>query len=523
MIAGFLFYLAGCSAQRYRESADIEVYRILAEKKGPGPAVSFDIEPKSPPVFTPGEIKEVGLQEVLQLAALHSREYQNRKENLYLQALSLTAQRHLYRPRFGAGVSADWTSTAGTEQVKVAGDLSLIQWLADGAQVTLNLGTDFLRYLTGDPEESLGSLLRLNLLQPIFRGAGRRIARENLTQSERDVVYAIRSFLHYQRTFSVEITTNYYQLLEQKMVLSNEENNYQQLVANRQRSEMLGEAGRLPLFQVDQARQDELKAYERMITARTIYQEEVDQFKVLLGLQANAAIRFSDKEAEELTVRTLPVLRLDLAQALKISLQNRLDLMSALDAVEDAGRKVAVSRDNLRADFSFVGAASVATPDDGAVLKFDSDKVDYSAGLHLNLPVDRLTERNSYRQSLINLERSRRNLSFVQDSVSLGIRTAWRNLEQARQSYENQQASLELARRRVESTNMLLDAGRASQRDLLEAQSASLQARNSLLAATVDYLSADLSFLRDAEMLEIGSNGVWTGDWNAQTNTEIKD
>ena len=523
MMIGFLFYLAGCSAQRYRESADREVYRILAEKKGPGPAVSFDIEPKSPPVFPPGEIKEVGLQEVLELAALHSREYQNQKENLYLQALSLTAQRHLYHPRFGAGVSADWTSTDGTEQVNASGDLSLIQWLADGAQVTLNLGTDFLRYLTGDPQESLGSLLSLNFLQPIFRGAGRRIARENLTQSERDVVYAIRSFLHYQRTFSVKITTNYYQLLEQKMVLSNEENNYQQLVANRQRSEMLGEAGRLPLFQVDQARQDELKAYERMITARTIYQEEVDQFKVLLGLSANAAIRFSDKEAEELTVRTLPVLQLDLAQALEISVQKRLDLMSALDAVEDVGRKVAVSRDNLRADLSFIGAAGVATPDDGAVLKFNLDEVDYSAGLKLDLPVDRLTERNSYRQSLINLERSRRNLSFVQDSVSLGIRTAWRNLEQARQSYENQQVSLELARRRVESTNMLLDAGRASQRDLLEAQSASLEARNSLLAATVDYLSADLSFLRDAEMLEIGSNGVWTGDWNAQTNTEIKD
>jgi len=523
LMIGFLFYLAGCSAQHYRESADREVYRILAEKKGPGPAVSFDIKPKSPPVFPPGEIKEVGLQEVLQLAALHSREYQNQKENLYLQALSLTAQRHLYHPRFGAGVSADWTSTAGTEQVNASGDLSLIQWLADGAQVTLNLGTDFLRYLTGDPQESLGSLLSLNFLQPIFRGAGRRIARENLTQSERDVVYAIRSFLHYQRTFSVKITTNYYQLLEQKMVLSNEENNYQQLVANRQRSEMLGEAGRLPLFQVDQARQDELKAYERMITARTIYQEEVDQFKVLLGLPANAAIRFSDKEAEELTVRALPVLQLDLAQALEISLQKRLDLMSALDAVEDAGRKVAVSRDNLRADLSFIGTAGVATPDDGAVLKFNLDEVDYSAGLKLDLPVDRLTERNSYRQSLINLERSRRNLSLVQDSVSLGIRTAWRNLEQARQSYKNQQASLELARRRVESTNMLLDAGRASQRDLLEAQSASLQARNSLLAATVDYLSADLSFLRDAEMLEIGSNGVWTGEWNAQTNTDIKE
>ena len=232
-----------------------------------------------------------------------------------------------------------------------------------------------------------------------------------------------------------------------------------------------------------------------------------------MGLPANAAIQFSDKEAEELTVRTLPVLQLNLAQALEAALQKRLDLMSALDAVEDAGRKVAVSQDNLRADLSFVGAANVATPE---------DTIDYSAGLHLNLPVNRLTERNSYRQSLINLERSRRNLSFVQDSVSLGIRTGWRNLEQARQSYENQQASLELARRRVESTNMLLDAGRASQRDLLEAQSASLEARNSLLAATVDYLSADLAFLRDAEMLEIGSNGVWTGDWNEQTNTEIK-
>jgi outer membrane protein TolC len=525
LMAGFLFYLTGCSAQHYRESADREVYRILAEKKGPGPAVSFDIEPKSPAVFPPGEIKEVGLQEVLQLAALHSRDYQNQKENLYLQALSLTAQRHLYHPRFGAGVNADWTSTAGTEQVSVSGNLSLIQWLADGAQVTLNLGTDFLRYLTGDPQESLGSLLSFNLLQPIFRGAGRRIAQENLTQSERDVVYAIRSFLHYQRSFSVDITTNYYQLLEQKMVVVNEENNYQQLLVNRKRSEMLGEAGRLPLFEVDQARQDELSAYERMTTARTAYQEEIDQFKVRLGLPANAAIRFSDKEAEQLTTQNLPVLKLDLAQALEAALQNRLDLMSAVDAVDDSTRKVAVAGDNLRTDLLLVGGVSTATsPDENNPLsfKFTSEESTDNAGLHLNLPVDRLTERNSYRQSLIYLERSRRNLSLVKDNVSLEMRAAWRNLDQARQSYENQKTSLELAQRRVESTNMLMDAGRASQRDLLDAQSASLQARNSLLAATVDYLSADLSFLRDAEMLEVGSNGVWTGDWNAQTNAAIK-
>jgi len=46
---------------------------------------------------------------------------------------------------------------------------------------------------------------------------------------------------------------------------------------------MLSDAGRLPSFQVDQARQNEYNAYQRWINAQNFYYTNLDSFKIKLG------------------------------------------------------------------------------------------------------------------------------------------------------------------------------------------------------------------------------------------------
>ena len=88
---------------------------------------------------------------------------------------------------------------------------------------------------------------------------------------------------------------------------------------------------------------------------------------------------------------------------------------------------------------------------------------------------------------------------------------AARRLAQARESYNIQQSAADLARRRVEATNLLLDAGRAQSRDLLEAQDALLEAQNALVRALVDHTVARLEFLRDTEQLEVDEQAIPNG------------
>jgi outer membrane protein TolC len=55
-----------------------------------------------------------------------------------------------------------------------------------------------------------------------------------------------------------------------------------------------------------------------------------------------------------------------------------------------------------------------------------------------------------------------------------------------------------------------LQAGRVEIRDLLEAQEDLLSAQNALTGAAVDYRLAELELQRDLDVLEVGSDGLWT-------------
>ena len=97
------------------------------------------------------------------------------------------------------------------------------------------------------------------------------------------------------------------------------------------------------------------------------------------------------------------------------------------------------------------------------------------------------------------------------DKVKLDVRQAYRQLQEASERYRIQKNSLDLAKKRVESTSLLLDAGRAITRDLLEAEDALLLAQNNVTAALVDHVVAKLSFFRDVAVLQVRPDGMWQG------------
>ncbi len=142
-------------------------------------------------------------------------------------------------------------------------------------------------------------------------------------------------------------------------------------------------------------------------------------------------------------------------------------------------------------------------------MKFDVRKGTTSAGFDLNLPFDRKAERNDYVETLIALERTKRDLSLLMDNIRLRVRDAFRRVERERQSFEIQKASVLLATERVQSTRELLQAGRAETRDLLESQSALIDAKNALTAAKVNFTIAWLEFFRDTGNLLIDEDGKW--------------
>jgi outer membrane protein TolC len=525
LCAGVIIGLGGaCSPTRYKAEADKEVYKIIDKKwkNDFGQKVNYTISDVAP---SPNavQIEEVptgviNLAEAAAIATARNRDYQRQKEELYLIALDLTLERYdfamqwfgTFDPKYTRGhSSSSATGDDNEEEISYTAEGGFSQLLADGALVSASIALDWARFLTGDPRASIGSVLTATVTQPLLRGAGRRIAQENLTQAERNVLYEIRSFNRYRQEFIVSIVNDYYRVLQRRDAVTNAESNYKRRVESRERLEMQADAGRVNRFEVDQARQRELDAMDSFVRAQQSYQQALDEFKIRLAVPTEANIELDQNElkALESVGVSQPVYTID--AAIETALLSRLDLANSMDGIDDAVRKVMVAENGLGADLNLVGSMSVGSTGQTDYGRLQFHRGTYGLGLEADLPLNRKEERNIYREALINLTQKQRQYENDADIVKLEVREAYRNLEQAAESYQIQKNSLELAQMRVDSTSLLLEAGRLTTRDLLEAQDALLQAQNNLTAALVDHAIAKLSFFRDIGVLQVRPDGMW--------------
>jgi outer membrane protein TolC len=514
--------LCGCTAKQYRKSADKQVYKIIHEKQqealGKTNAFTIDTpyssrkpdEVKAPEIIADRqrEGKQVlTLTDALQFALQNNRQYQLRKENLYLSALSLTRERWAYMPQFFARSTVSGERDAGGSAMRANNRIGMETLFKTGGRVSLDIANDLLRFTTGGRRDQALTTIGLSLAQPLLRGAGAAIVAENLTQAERNVIYGVRTFSYYQETFAYDILATYLRLLQQQDTVKNQYNNYLSRVALRERSVALA-YDRLAPFQADLARQEELSARNSYILAVERYRSTLDQFKVTLGLPVGIEIQLDDRAIQELEAVGVIGAPLTETQSFKIALDRRLDLLNEIDAFEDSKRRIKVTANNLRPGVLLFADAGLQS-DRVDYAKFDLNDYRVDGGIQIDLPLDRRVERNSYRSSIISFEQQVRSLALFLDDLKNDVRSDIRTLEQSRQSYEIQKNAKELAERRVESSNLSLQAGRIQVRDVVDAQNSLLQANNAATAALVDYHLTRLRLLLDLGVLRTDREKFW--------------
>lgn len=509
--------IPGCkSAESYRTEADRDVLRLVEDRRAKLSLDerTFTIEPDPASLrqrILRGETSSTGplsLVQCLEIAAENSRQYQDQKEELYLSALDLTLERW----RFGVitnGAIATAIEGTGSEGDTASGSagFGFSKLLGTGASILGDIGLNLARTLTFSdgwhPVSDFGG----SITQPLLRGFGRSIVEEPLTQAERDLVYAVRSFERFRRTFAVDAATRYYAILEAKDAMTNQERNVESLTQLTLRNRALADAGRLSDIDVGQARQDELSSRNNLLTAQERLQRDIDSFKLFLGLPIPTELELEPGALAELSREELAELHLAEGEATAFALANRLDYLNTQDRRADSQRRVDVAADNLRAGLS-LRAEARATSLDGKPLEYNFQDTTWALTATLDLPLDRLPERNAYRAALIAREASTRSAEQLGDTIQADLREELRQLQTRRESYSIQQNAVELAQKRIESTRLKLEAGRADTRSLLEAERSLLQAQNSATTALIDYTLARLALFRDMELLRVDSAGI---------------
>jgi outer membrane protein TolC len=365
----------------------------------------------------------------------------------------------------------------------------------------------FLRSVMNGGSFDGSSIMNLTLTQPLLRGAGQRVVREPLTQAERDVVYAMRQFERFRTEFSVRIVSDYWNVTAQIADLANVEANYASLVKSREQIEELALAGRRTVTDLGRARQSEYTANQQRVAARNRLQASLDSFKLTLGLPVTSHLDLDPTELDRVTERGVSEVAISEDDAVHLALDRRYDYRTAVDEVEDAGRRILVAEDALRMTLDFSAALNVPA-ESGKGLNLDWSRVNWAAGFELDLALDKLVERNAYRSALISFDVAVRNRELNEDSIANEVRGSLRNIRSAIDSYEIQTVALELAKQRVEATTALYDAGRVEALEKLDAQDALLQAQLDLTAATVAYAIARLQLMNDLEAVALESHGL---------------
>jgi hypothetical protein len=178
------------------------------------------------------QLLKVSLPEAMDLASIHSREYQTSIEDLYLSALSLTAERFKLGVRYlGTGKSEPTvdlvgsTNASGTAKAALATPFGMSQALPTGGQIAVDIANSVTWVFSGNGSQSSAPSLGYSLTQPLLFQAGRKIALESLTQSERSVLYDVRTLARFRQSLFTQITAGYLNLLLQRQNILNTENN----------------------------------------------------------------------------------------------------------------------------------------------------------------------------------------------------------------------------------------------------------------------------------------------------------
>jgi outer membrane protein TolC len=454
-----------------------------------------------PPPVVP---EVISLEDALRIATERNRDYLTQVEGLELSALSVLGTRYRFTPRFSSSLAYSLSDGTGSQATQ-RGDFDI------GVTQTLPLGGS--ASLTGrtgathdddddDPRVDFASSVTARLSQPLLRGFGHETTYNSLTQARRDLIYSIRSFELYRQDFTIRITRAFYDLIGQKVTIENRRQNLEKSLHNRNRAREFFDVGRGTKLDMFRAEQDYLQAKDRLNQEVEAFQLRLDRFKIDLGLPLDVEFDVSVEPPvfEALDVR--------LADAVEAALANRLDLQTSGDRVEDSERGMRIARRELLPSLDLSAGYTATFPSDRSFLRQDPMTHGYDVGITLEIPLDRMNERNAYRQSLVSLARQKRRHRLAEDDIILEVRDSIRSLDRLEASLAIQEMALVSEKQRVEIAEIRLEEGKVGNRDLVEAQESLLDVQNDIVQLKIDYALGRLRLLRTIGTLFLDENGV---------------
>ncbi|MEO1614749.1 MAG: TolC family protein [Planctomycetota bacterium] len=319
------------------------------------------------------EVK-LDVDSAVRLAYVHSPLNQNALETLYLTALDVTGERFRLDTQFFGGTGLAYRhdgnltpatigfnpglnryfvsgpfATPEVNRFTVTNDVSASRRFATAGEVLVGFANSFALEFTGNDVSLASSLANFSFIQPLLRGAGRDVALEQLTLSERRLLANLRAYSQFRQGFFTQIvigelgvtapqrfgpTTNlqsfsgfggvngYLGLLQQAQQIRNTDGNLRLQLRTLDRLEALYENELIDIVQVDQFRQNIEVTRANLLDQTNGFELAIDNYTTqVLGLPADLPIKLNEELVAQFQL--IPKETTDLADDL-LRLQRRI-------------------------------------------------------------------------------------------------------------------------------------------------------------------------------------------------------
>ncbi len=271
---------------------------------------SFGNTKSMPDLGTNSDIRRLTLANLMELATINSREYQTRKEVLFVTALALTRRRYqfdLNPSPFGNGTATNFRHARANgiteNQLATPSGVGVQQTLATGGEFLARFANSVVLTFNGPSgfASDIGSEMIFDFQQTIFQ---RDVRFENLTQAERDVIYATRDYLRFRKQLFRDVADQYYSLLlNYRGIEINAQDYFTNLRGFIQSQAEYRTAEKIPRIQVDQFEQNVLRTRSNLVSNCFSLDAALDQLKFRLGLPIEMPLYLELTELQSISLK----------------------------------------------------------------------------------------------------------------------------------------------------------------------------------------------------------------------------